>query len=481
MLLLVVAKSQAKDSLIQRIPAEHTILSYLTRERGRFSFSDKISVDLEEFIRKRSQIRTEGLTKNGWLGTVREKVSVLVSHGLIQHDGTDVTYTAKGEQWTRVIRYSEYGALVIGNRHLTMAEEREVVAGLLGLRSSVQDVSNKIDTILGNGTTEPPRLVRLKHSLDTLAGEKLPVKQSARDIKEALFLMCRKSVSDTRARRESLRGKIKDPALFEGLDAKIQLFDEIRRDEAFFDVRGVIHPQITDFINVGSYYEYLDKHSMHRTPVSRIADEKFGILNAPALFSPDFIQRKTLAFERRRSFAVAFVDIDLFKHVNSRYTEVVVDRDLLPYFMRGIEAFCFGRASAYRQGGDEYLVILNNSTREEACDFFDRLVRHVRGIDYPDNITDAPTVSVGFHVVTPENDVSLWEAVQLSNIAKNHAKDGGRNRACESTRDDFLKVTGLYPVDFVEPVRLRPPMARQPPRRQWGQPRAFRTRIPRKW
>src|ERR1019366_4323533 len=82
-----------------------------------------------------------------------------------------------------------------------------------------------------------------------------------------------------------------------------------------------------------------------------------------------------LAYYRQRtdhcgsSLAVAFVDIDHFKEFNTAHTETVIDRNVLPRFMQLVESHVHFHGHAYRQGGDEYLILLPNLEPRLAIDF----------------------------------------------------------------------------------------------------------------
>ena len=103
-------------------------------------------------------------------------------------------------------------------------------------------------------------------------------------------------------------------------------------------------------------------------------DEKFRILQALRQFYSDLdATRETHALRQIDLLAVAFVDIDDFKNYNSTHTKLVVDRLVLPQFMRLVEAHMFERGYAYRQGGDEYLLFLRNAPHKEALDHCERL------------------------------------------------------------------------------------------------------------
>src|SRR5260370_25909167 len=73
-----------------------------------------------------------------------------------------------------------------------------------------------------------------------------------------------------------------------------------------------------------------------------------------------------------------FVDLGTFGDLNAKFTEEIVDRDFLPVVMRVLRDFCVERGSVYRQGGDEFLVLMPNTDLEEARAFAERLCLRLR-------------------------------------------------------------------------------------------------------
>src|SRR5262249_17371087 len=104
-------------------------------------------------------------------------------------------------------------------------------------------------------------------------------------------------------------------------------------------------------------------------------DEKFHILRAPGLFSRDLEQIRWQCDMRNTSVVISYVDIDDFKSFNTKYGEIAVDRIVLPTFMSVLEAHMFAHGYAYRHGGDEYLLLLPNTSFEIATVFLDQLRR----------------------------------------------------------------------------------------------------------
>ncbi len=87
--------------------------------------------------------------------------------------------------------------------------------------------------------------------------------------------------------------------------------------------------------------------------------------------------------------------IDDFKALNTEYGESVVDRDVLPRFMRAVETEMFIRGFAYRFGGDEYVTLLPNADTEQAIAVHNSIRVAVAGLAYT-GIARKTTVSLAF-------------------------------------------------------------------------------------
>lgn len=124
---------------------------------------------------------------------------------------------------------------------------------------------------------------------------------------------------------------------------------------------------------------------------------------------------------------MAFVDIDDFKSFNTERGNSYVDRHMLPTFMRRVEAHVFTRGYAYRYGGDEYVILLNNVTEEEALASMDRLRQGVAELSY-EGIQRKATVSVGVVIVRPDCHLTGQEIEHAAERVKDFAKKSGRDR-----------------------------------------------------
>jgi diguanylate cyclase (GGDEF)-like protein len=170
-------------------------------------------------------------------------------------------------------------------------------------------------------------------------------------------------------------------------------------------------------------------------PPARQLDEKFGILQAPPLLQRDLAYYRTTCESTGSPLALAYIDIDYFKQFNTEYGETVVDRAVLPRFMRLIARFALDRGGqGYRLGGDEFGILLPGSSLRDAAEALDGLRQEVGALRFGDDIMRAATVSIGICAAEPPSNVTGLEMEQQAERAKNAAKQDGRNRMAVSER-----------------------------------------------
>jgi diguanylate cyclase (GGDEF)-like protein len=240
-------------------------------------------------------------------------------------------------------------------------------------------------------------------------------------------LLKRVLVDQRREQAEAIDGPLQ-----KAVDA--QLIKLLRRDLVsleflmsapwFQDTKALRVPALTDYLSI-RHAEAALAQPLALAP--REYDEKFHILEAPALFLPDLaLYRKRAAF-RGVSIAVAYLDIDDFKAFNTRYTETKVDLELLAPFMEAIEAHVFSHGHAYRFGGDEYVLTLPNMERSWAVMFLRALQARIAATSYR-GIERGPTISIGLAVLDVDCFLTDREVQARANAAKNHAKSTEKGR-----------------------------------------------------
>ncbi len=152
---------------------------------------------------------------------------------------------------------------------------------------------------------------------------------------------------------------------------------------------------------------------------------KFGILRAETQLIADFDG----STEDNAGVGIVFLDIDRFKELNTKYTETVVDRDLLAPFHHLLVDVVSHRGYCYCVGGDEFIILLRNCDPPETLAFAERIVRTVQDktFDFGGQL-ERVTVSVGA-ASYPSDGKTLDDVREKANYSENRAKSNGRNRA----------------------------------------------------
>ncbi len=226
------------------------------------------------------------------------------------------------------------------------------------------------------------------------------------------------------ARREQARAidgplqKTTDGQIIRMLRRELHLVEHLMSASWFADVVPLRVPALTDYLSI-RHAEAAVAEPLVLSP--RQYDEKFHILEAPALFLPDLAYYRRRCRFRMAPIAVAYADIDDFKAFNTQHGETRVDRDSLAPFMEAMEAHVFGHGHAYRFGGDEYVILLPNMGRAWAVDFLRGLQARIATAPYR-RIPAAPTIPLGLAVAHVDTALIDRELLERANAAKGHAK-----------------------------------------------------------
>jgi len=146
------------------------------------------------------------------------------------------------------------------------------------------------------------------------------------------------------------------------------------------------------------------------------------------LYNRHFIDEtleKTLSISRRSSAkcSVILLDIDFFKSINDQYGHEEGDRVLLSVAKALLKSI---RCSDIlgRIGGEEFLVILPETSLEGACTAADHLLESVRALG-SDAVPRQITISAG--VAEWKEEDSVKQLLQRSDLLLYKAKNAGRN------------------------------------------------------
>jgi two-component system, cell cycle response regulator len=130
------------------------------------------------------------------------------------------------------------------------------------------------------------------------------------------------------------------------------------------------------------------------------------------------------------SYAVALCDVDLFKEYNDRYGHPAGDR-VLQKVAETITRCRRGGDTAYRYGGEEFLIVLPEQTLQSAASTADHLRKTVEGLRIPHEANVPPglvTISAGVAALSKGHPKSANELLEQADAALYEAKEAGRNR-----------------------------------------------------
>lgn len=124
--------------------------------------------------------------------------------------------------------------------------------------------------------------------------------------------------------------------------------------------------------------------------------------------------------------AILMIDLDFFKQINDNFGHIVGDRVLQQFAMVLSDVL---RASdvAARWGGEEFIVLLSNASKNESLSFAKRLIKAVEQYDFESSIH--LTISIGISQFKPKDSIESW--IERADAALYQAKNEGRNRVKE--------------------------------------------------
>jgi diguanylate cyclase (GGDEF)-like protein len=164
--------------------------------------------------------------------------------------------------------------------------------------------------------------------------------------------------------------------------------------------------------------------------LSRV-DDLTGLLNYRVLMEKlaEEVRRK---IRTGREFSFIMVDIDDFKRVNDRYGHLEGSR-LIAQMGPLLKSACRTDSTdiCFRYGGEEFSVLLTETTLGEAQAVAERLRRSVE--EYPFTVKlnhpeEKVTVSLGISSMGGEQQKSINELINEADIALYHSKAAGKNR-----------------------------------------------------
>lgn len=127
-------------------------------------------------------------------------------------------------------------------------------------------------------------------------------------------------------------------------------------------------------------------------------------------------------------FSIIVCDLDYFKLINDSYGHLVGDEVLYSLAQRFQKQLRMG-TSAYRYGGEEFIVLLLDVTADKAFEVAERLRSAIRSTPFETTVGPLEiTASFGVAQQNPTDDQDAWDTVQRADKALYEAKRQGRDR-----------------------------------------------------
>lgn len=128
------------------------------------------------------------------------------------------------------------------------------------------------------------------------------------------------------------------------------------------------------------------------------------------------------------TFCLLFLDIDHFKQVNDTYGHLYGDYILKE--LGGIMGSVLRNTTRlFRYGGEEFVIILPETSLQDASQTIDRLMKKVRHHIFREEDNEVQiTISIGV-AAYPQHATRKNDLIQHADMALYEAKSGGRNKA----------------------------------------------------
>lgn len=167
------------------------------------------------------------------------------------------------------------------------------------------------------------------------------------------------------------------------------------------------------------------KLANHRIEELAQVDELTGVLNRRQIME---CLNEEIVRSRRGSLpcSVAIIDLDFFKRINDQFGHLAGDEALRTF---AITLFANIRAfdKLGRYGGEEFLLVLPNTAKDEAVRMLDRLRSIISEVDWS-GILGNLTLTMSAGICSVRADDSANNILARIDVALYRAKDAGRNR-----------------------------------------------------
>ena len=235
-------------------------------------------------------------------------------------------------------------------------------------------------------------------------------------------------------------------ALKQGADAYIWHLSEGKTDHSLAELtvnHGLILAQLSVGLRKVQKYRDLIRTNNMLSAIA-LSDSLTEFNNRRAL-EWDLPRQIKKARTQKTSLSLIILDIDHFKKVNDTYGHLVGDR-ILQLLCKRLRQNLRSQDTAFRYGGEEFVILLANTTDEEALVVARRLNRVVSDEPFSlsNKLTINITISLGTASLQAEDNEQGESLLHRADQCLLQAKTTGRNRVISSNY--FSNVSHLKAV-----------------------------------
>lgn len=129
----------------------------------------------------------------------------------------------------------------------------------------------------------------------------------------------------------------------------------------------------------------------------------------------------------RKDISIGFLDIDKFKTVNDTYGHLVGDR-ILKLLVKQAQLH-LKKSKIFRFGGDEFLILFENTSEQEAKEHLESLRSHIESLENRfEGLDETVKITLSLGLTQLKSNDTITGALDRADKALYAAKEGGRNR-----------------------------------------------------
>lgn len=251
---------------------------------------------------------------------------------------------------------------------------------------------------------------------------------------QAFFCLCKGHATDLPTIAESEFGlwlTHKGMSLFKGTHEATEIQHKVRDLDTKIEAiqkSGVIPPEFPTELHatitnltflIGRVFRHLEEVENGRDPLTKVFNRRFLEV---------VIQNEiTFALTHEKPFSLVILDIDHFKKINDRFGHLVGD-EVLCFVAEIIAANVRANDFIFRYGGEEFLVVLTETTTTEALACAERIRRALAEQALTLSSNDKVSVTLSGGVTSFAGETNSRLLIHQADEALYKAKNSGRNR-----------------------------------------------------